>query len=111
MLIKKGTICIPQISVFFVDPLNFKNPTEFDPSRFIDEKGQLKKCDELVPFSMGKRACLGEGLARMEMFLFTANLLNRYKFSAGKTPPTLKKDGGGVAFKTQAYKCKVEQRY
>lgn len=30
---------------------------------------------------------LSEGLARQEMFLFTANLFNQFKISSGKIPP------------------------
>ncbi|KAI6184975.1 (pine wood nematode) hypothetical protein [Aphelenchoides bicaudatus] len=111
MVIKKGMTCIPQISVFAIDPDNFKNPQQFDPSRFIDSNGELKRCDELAPFSLGKRACPGEGLARMELFLFMANLLNHFKFSAAKKRPTLKKLGGGAGFATEAYKCRIEARY
>jgi cytochrome P450 len=40
--IKKGTVVIPQISVLMVDPDIFPEPKRFNPSRFIDEKGQVK---------------------------------------------------------------------
>lgn len=57
----------------------FPNPRRFDPLRFIDAEGRLKRCDEIIPFSVGKRACPGEGMARMELFLFFSNLFNRFK--------------------------------
>lgn len=32
----------------------FKNPKEFNPSRFIDENGQFKPEESVVLFSLGK---------------------------------------------------------
>ena len=76
--IKKGTGVIAQISSVMLDETVFSEPYSFNPDRFIDENGKLKKIEELVPFSVGKRQCLGEGLARMELFLFISNFFNRY---------------------------------
>lgn len=45
----------------------------------MDEAGNLKKVDELIPFSVGKRQCLGEGLAKMEIYLLIANLCNQFE--------------------------------
>ena len=57
----------------------FPDPKVFKPERFLDESGHLKHVEQLIPFSVGKRQCLGEGLARMELFLFVANIFNQYK--------------------------------
>ncbi|CAA16294.2 CYtochrome P450 family [Caenorhabditis elegans] len=75
--IQKGTGVIAQISTVMYDEKVFPEPYKFKPERFI-ENGKFKKVDEVIPFSIGKRQCLGEGLARIELFLFFANIFNRY---------------------------------
>ena len=77
--IPKGTAITHQISTVLVDERYFKDPHIFNPSRFLDKNGEFFTPPELIPFGVGKRACLGEGLARMELFLFTANIFNQMK--------------------------------
>jgi len=110
-VLPKGTVVIPQISVLMIDPDIFPEPKKFNPSRFIDENGQLKHYSELMPFSVGKRQCPGEALARMELYLFAANLFNQYKFFAGNVPPSLKKEHNGASMGTKPYQCRVEKRF
>uniref|UniRef100_A0A7E4UXK1 Unspecific monooxygenase n=1 Tax=Panagrellus redivivus TaxID=6233 RepID=A0A7E4UXK1_PANRE len=82
--IPKHTVILNQISTVMYDERYFPGAKTFKPERFLDEKGKFFAPPELMPFSVGKRACLGEGLARLELFLFTANLLNQFKF--GEVP-------------------------
>ncbi|KAI6220934.1 (pine wood nematode) hypothetical protein [Aphelenchoides fujianensis] len=95
----------------------YPNPHVFQPDRFIDENGQLKRSDQLLPFSLGRRACPGESLAKQEIFLFISNLLNHYEaarekdFSAGQNPPTLLKAAGGGSISTQPFTCKLKRRF
>ncbi|CAK5087052.1 unnamed protein product [Meloidogyne enterolobii] len=108
--IPKDTTIIPQISAVLADGEIFENPEEFSPERFLDENGKLKKVDELIPFSIGKRQCLGEALARMELFLFLGNLLNKYKFMPGNDGiPSLKRINGGTA-RCKKFKCRIIKR-
>ncbi|VDL78964.1 unnamed protein product [Nippostrongylus brasiliensis] len=52
----------------------------YSPLRFLDENGYFKKRPEMNPFGMGKRTCLGENLARYELFLLFTTLLQKYEF-------------------------------
>ena len=42
------------------------------------EKGLMSSKNPISSFLPGKRACLGESLAKMELFLFFTSLLQRY---------------------------------
>jgi len=108
--LRKGTWIIPQISTVLYDPNVYENPREFRPERFLDKEGKLLRSDELIPFSIGKRACLGEGLARATLFIFLANILNQYKFFPGKELPDLTRIVG-ITVRPKDFWCRVEKRH
>ncbi|KAI6179074.1 (pine wood nematode) hypothetical protein [Aphelenchoides besseyi] len=109
--VAKGTIVLPMISTLMADEKIYAQPKKFNPERFIDENGKLKRSDEMMPFSVGKRQCPGENLARQELYLLLANIFNHYKFTAGKQAPSLLKEHNGASMGTQPYNCRIERRF
>uniref|UniRef100_A0AC35FHJ9 Cytochrome P450 n=1 Tax=Panagrolaimus sp. PS1159 TaxID=55785 RepID=A0AC35FHJ9_9BILA len=75
------TLITHQISTVSMNEKYFPEPEKFRPERFLDKNGKFFQPPELIPFGVGKRACLGEGLARLELYLFTANIANQFKVS------------------------------
>ncbi|KAF6040856.1 CYP2R1 [Bugula neritina] len=63
-------------SVLFDEEV-FEDPQSFKPERFLTGDITLKK-QRTIPFGIGRRACLGDGLAKMEFFLFFVTFLQRY---------------------------------
>jgi cytochrome P450 len=90
-VIPKGTIVTAQTPTIHIDPVYFDDPDCFRPERFIDaNSGKFIKSDKVLPFSIGKRSCLGESIARMELFLFIASFVQKCDFRVpnGEQRPT-----------------------
>lgn len=64
-----------------VDAEHWEKPLEFKPKlHFMDELGQVKKPTSFAPFGFGRRICIGEQLARNDIFLVVVRLLQRVRF-------------------------------
>ena len=98
--IPKGTTVIANLWSLHHDPEIWDDPHAFRPERFLDEEGKFvpPKADRVLPFSAGRRVCLGESLARMELFLVLARLLHSFMFEnpPGCDLPTLEPISGIV---------------
>ncbi|XP_016022350.1 cytochrome P450 2F3 isoform X2 [Rousettus aegyptiacus] len=77
-LLPKGTDVITLLNTVHYDPTQFQEPQEFNPEHFLDADQSFKKSPAFMPFSAGQRLCLGESLARMELFLYLTSILQNF---------------------------------
>uniref|UniRef100_A0A7E4UQX7 Unspecific monooxygenase n=1 Tax=Panagrellus redivivus TaxID=6233 RepID=A0A7E4UQX7_PANRE len=108
--IPAGQPIVSNIASLLYDDRYFPEPHSFKPERFIDENGAFKSHPALLPFGLGKRVCLGEALAKMELFLLIGNMFNRYKFVENLEKPVSLKRVFGSSVNPIPYVCNVERR-
>jgi len=82
------------------DHREYADPESFDPSRWLDENGKYdqKKHRSFLLFSAGRRRCIGENLARKELFYIFTRLVRDFHFEPNETEsfPSLHGKTGGT---------------
>uniref|UniRef100_A0A2C9K0M7 Cytochrome P450 n=1 Tax=Biomphalaria glabrata TaxID=6526 RepID=A0A2C9K0M7_BIOGL len=109
--IPKNTVVMPNLDAVLRSKEIWGDPENFRPERFLDEQGNVVKREELIPFSVGRRVCLGESLAKMELFLYLSNLIQTFQFLPArpdKIPPL--KDTWGLAATPEPFEIKCVKR-
>ncbi|KAM3834576.1 cytochrome P450 2J5-like [Vipera latastei] len=78
--IPKGTMILPDLRSVLLDPEQWETPEEFNPNHFLDKDGKFIEREEFLPFGIGERVCVGELLAKIEIFIFLTSLLRAFSF-------------------------------
>ncbi|XP_070570435.1 cytochrome P450 2U1-like [Ptychodera flava] len=66
----KGSTVINDLWSVHMDEKFWEQPDKFDPNRMLDANNEVIRPVSFLPFSIGPRACLGEQLAKAELFIF-----------------------------------------
>lgn len=109
--IPAGCHVVPLINSVHMDPTLWENPEEFKPSRFINAEGKVQKPEYFIPFGVGRRMCLGDVLARMELFLFFSSIMHRFDISLpiGAEEPSLNGNPGVTIYPNKFSVCLKER--
>ncbi|XP_074447463.1 cytochrome P450 2J6-like [Larus michahellis] len=79
--VPKNTIILSNIDSVLSDPGKWETPDQFNPGHFLDKDGNFVNREAFLPFSIGHRVCMGELLARMELFIIFSTLLRAFRFT------------------------------
>ncbi|KAM4615377.1 steroid 17-alpha-hydroxylase/17,20 lyase [Polymixia lowei] len=111
--VRKGARVVINLWSLHHDDKEWKNPDLFDPGRFLNEDGTglVIPSPSYLPFGAGVRVCLGEALAKMELFLFLSWILQRFVLSVpvGESLPSLE-GKFGVVLQPAKYKVNATPR-
>ncbi|XP_070802349.1 cytochrome P450 2J5-like [Pituophis catenifer annectens] len=78
--IPKGTFIAPDLRSVLQDPEQWEKPKEFNPNHFLDKDGKFVDREEFLAFGTGLRVCMGEQLARIEIFILLTSLMRAFSF-------------------------------
>ncbi|XP_043207877.1 farnesoate epoxidase-like [Amphibalanus amphitrite] len=110
-VIPRNSLILPDIYHVHHDPSYWSEPERFRPDRFIDQNGQLVHEPRLLMFGTGRRSCLGESLARMEVFLFVGGLLQAFHLELPPdAPPADLSPQAGVTYKPRPFRLRFRPR-
>lgn len=106
-----GSHVIPLLYAVHMNPELWDEPEVFRPSRFLTDEGKVYKPKFFIPFGVGRRKCLGDKLAHMEIFLFFSSLMHMFnlRLPEGASLPTL---NGivGVTISPEPFEVCLQQR-
>ncbi|XP_072039796.1 cytochrome P450 2U1-like [Amphiura filiformis] len=108
--IEQGTMVLPNLWAIHHDERIWKEAESFKPDRFLDSGGKLNRMERLIPFSIGKRKCLGEQLASMELFLIFTHLLHKFSFRLPEGAKPNREPVMGANLNPQEYKVMAVPR-
>ena len=100
--IPKGTLVALNLFQVHHDEREWPEPDVFKPERFLDSEGNFvgwTKLHGFMPFSLGRRECTGQSLARIMMLTFASTLLHRHEIvlpDGAATPSTKVSNFGTV---------------
>ncbi|XP_078687369.1 cytochrome P450 2U1-like [Branchiostoma floridae x Branchiostoma belcheri] len=111
--IPAGTQIIANLWSTLTDPEFWPDPERFDPRRFLGPDGKVvSRPESFMPFSTGRRVCLGEQLAKMELFVIFSSLLKHFTFKLpeGAAAPSTDSSGVGVTLQPPIVKLCITPR-
>lgn len=80
--VKKGTVVFINNYELNLGEEYFESPMKFKPERFISEQGTIVKPAYFIPYSTGKRTCIGQRLVQCFSFIILASILQEYDVKA-----------------------------
>lgn len=81
LIIKKHDLVTVKISYLNYSPVHFKDPQEFNPARFRKEANSQLPKYQFIPFSAGKRVCMGRYLGERIVQHLICQFVRLYDFS------------------------------
>ena len=87
--IRRGTTVLIPTHHIHHDERWWPEPSRFDPTRFLGDAPKRRPRSAYLPFGGGRRICIGQSFALMEMVLMTAIMSQRFVFDVSPKHPVV----------------------
>ena len=111
--IPKDTLAIVNVYSIHRDTRHWENPLDFDPSRFLYDNDKLRPTADLsyLPFSAGHRSCIGQNIARANIFLMFVRFFQKFRVTpADEEIPEIINSGGAFNPDLKPFKVTLKLR-
>ncbi|XP_049795513.1 cytochrome P450 4g15-like isoform X2 [Schistocerca nitens] len=78
--VPKGTLLLVLPFLTHRLPQFFQDPQRFDPSRFLEDRVGKEHACSYLPFGLGARNCVGSQYGRLQLKVYLADILRRFRF-------------------------------
>ncbi|TFL04704.1 cytochrome P450 [Pterulicium gracile] len=111
-----GSVIVPNTWAILQDPTTYRNPTVFDPTRFLTREGTLDPSKNVDPaFGYGRRVCPGRSAAMSMMYISIATTLAAFNVTKAvdedgfHIKPSCEYTAGLLRY-AKPFKCEIELR-
>ena len=113
--VPKGAFVAVHLAKLHQDEREWPEPEKFQPERFLDSDGKFvgwSKLNGFLPFSIGRRECAGQSLAKIMLFTFASILLHCYKIELpeGEKIPTTEATEAALVKRPKDFKIVAKKR-
>ncbi|XP_072164370.1 cytochrome P450 2U1-like [Diadema setosum] len=107
-----GTYVASNTHFLCSSPELWDKPDEFYPERFLDETGAFDRQREagMVEFGVGRRACPGEQLSRMELFIMFTFIFQNFIIQLPEGAPHTMQGKSGLTVNPLPFKIRASRR-
>ena len=110
--IDKDTVILPNQHSVNMDETFWKDSEKFRPERLLNASRELDmdKCNHIMVFGQGRRKCVGERLAKIELFLLFSNVMLRCGFTKTTEDSVDLTQVMGLAYRPKPMKIAARER-
>lgn len=112
-ILEKDTVALINLHSVSMEESYWGDPEVFRPDRLLNKDNILdkEKTNHIIPFGLGRRKCIAEHLANMELFLLFTTLMQKCSFTKVSEDCLNLDPVQGLVWRPKPFRVIVEERH